>query len=370
MEIITVQTKADLKEFIRLPWKIYKNDQFWVPPLISNMEFVLDQNKNPFWEHAKQKLFLAKNKGETVGRIAGIIDESYLKLHREKVGHFGFFEVFNDYETAKVLLEQVKEWLKENGMQYMRGPFNPSQNEEWGLLVKGFDSSPALMTTYNPPYYTEMLEKYGLQKSLDLYAYSSKTHPRLPKIFQTSLEFAKRKFPKAVVRKINLKKIEREKEILKNIYNSTFEKSWGFVPMTKKEVNALIDRMRLLIRPELILFLEIKGEPIGILVASPDYNEALKKINGRLFPFGWLKFLYNLRKVKTMRLAIIGIIEEYRMKGLEALLIEECNKNAYKLGFKKMEFSWILENNINSRKAAEYYGAKLYKTYRIYEMKI
>ena len=370
MEIKVVETKRDLRDFILFPWRVYENDPLWVPPLISEMEALFDLRKNPFWEHAHKKLFLVKSLGKTIGRIAGIVDQRHIDFHDEQVGFFGFFETLNDYEIAELLLSQVREWLKERGMKAMRGPLNPSQNEECGLLVKGFDSSPLIMMTYNPSYYVGFTEKFGLRKAKDLYAYYAPILPEPPELLVDAAEYARKKQPNLKIRQVNLKEFEKEKELVEEIYNLAWEKNWGFVPMTDKEFDALARRLKPLIVPELTLFIELEGKPVGLLLAIPDYNQALKYVNGRLFPFGWLKLLYYSRKIKTARLVIMGVLKEYRMEGLEALLYLEALRNACKIGYEGVEFSWILEDNIFTRRAAENYGGKIYKTYRIYEMKI
>ena len=370
MEIKVVQTKKDLRDFTLFPWQVYESDPNWVPPLISEMESLLDPKKNPFWEHAQQKLFLVKSLGKVIGRIAGIVDQRHIDFHNEQVGFFGFLESLNDYEIAELLLSQVREWLREKGMKAMRGPMNPSQNEECGLLVDAFDSSPCLMMTYNPKYYMDLLQKFGLRKVKDLYAYYSPILPEPPKLLVDAANFARKKHPNAKIRPVNLKKFEKEKDLVKEIYNAAWEKNWGFVPMTDKEFDSLAKRLKPLIVPELALLVEIEGKPAGLILAIPDYNQALKKINGRLFPFGWLKLLFYSRKIKTVRLFIMGVLKEYRMQGLEALLYLEGQKNAYRMGYQNVEFSWILEDNIFTRRAAENIGSRIYKTYRVYEMRI
>ncbi len=370
MEIKVVETTKDFRDFVRFPWKVYNNDPNWVPPLISEVESILDTRKNPFWEHAHQRLFLAKVGKKTVGRIAGIVDQRHINFHNEKVGFFGFFECLYDYEIAELLLSSVREWLREKGMKAMRGPISPSQNEECGLLTDGFDSSPVLMMTYNPKYYIDFFKKFGLQKIKDLYAYYAPVLPEIPELLERAAEYAREKHPEAKIRQINLQDFEREKERVKAVYNSAWEKNWGFVPMTNKEIDFLGERLKPLIIPELVLFVEIQGKPVGVLLAIPDYNQALKKINGRLLPFGWLKLLYYSKRIKTGRLVIMGVIKEYRMCGFEAMLYLTANRNAHKMGYEGVEFSWILEDNLFTRHAAENYGGKIYKTYRIYQMSI
>ena len=369
-QIKTVETKKDLKEFILFPWQVYKNDPYWVPPLISKVESMLDPKRNPFWEHAEQKLFLARENGKVVGRIAGIIDQNHINFYKERAGAFGFFEAFNDYEIAEILLNQVREWLKEKGMKIMRGPMNPSTKEDFSLLVQGFDASPTINLTYNPKYYIDFMEKFGLQKAHDYYAYIAPVPSRTPELILRAAKHAEEMFPELRIRPINMRKIKDEKEKLKYLMNSIFEEHWGFVPVTDKEFDFLAERLRRFAVPELFLFAEFRGKPVGFIINLPDYNQILKKINGRLFPFGWLRFLYYARKIRMLRLIYLGILKEYRMRGIEALLIHISHQKGYELGYKKVEISKILEENFPTRRAAESYGGKIYKTYRVYEKEI
>ncbi len=370
IEIKKVISKEDLEAFIKLPWTIYKNDPNWVAPLISEVRLMLNPKENPFWEHADQALFLALQDGKVVGRIAGILDRRHNEFHSEETGMFGFFESINNKQVANALFDAVKTWLQGKEMKALRGPLNPSQNEECGLLVKGFDTPPVLMMTYNPHYYIDLMEGYGFKKARDLYAYTAEITPNLPEVVATAAKYAAEKHPEAVVRKADFRRFEQEKEHIKEIYNSAWSDNWGFVPFTDKEFDSLVKRLKQIVDPEFALFVEIKGKPVGFILSVPDYNIALKKINGRLFPFGWLKLLYYSRGIKDLRLLIMGVLKEYRMSGFEAMLYAEGNKNANKKGFKKIEFSWILEDNMFTRLAAEKYSGKIYKTYRIYQIAI
>lgn len=370
IKIEAVLTKKDLKEFILFPWQVYKKDPFWVPPLISDVKSLHDLKRNSFWEHAEQMLFLARKDGKAVGRIAGIIDRNYIDFYNEQVGFFGFFETFNDYEIAELLLDQVRAWLIEKGIEIMRGPMNPSTKESFSLLVQGFDSSPVVNLTYNPKYYVDFMEKYGMQKARDYYAYTAPVPPETPAPILRAAKHAKEMLPELVIRPINMKRVKEEKENIKRLMNSNiFEEHWGYVPVTDKEFDFFAERLRRFAIPELLLFAELKGEPIGFIIYLPDYNQPLKKINGCLFPFGWLKYLYYARKIEVVRLIYIGVLKEYRLKGIEALLIHESSQKAYELGYRKTEVSKILEENYRARRAAEAYGGKIYKTYRVYELK-
>jgi len=370
MQIKAVETKKDLKRFISFPRQVYRGDPCWVSPLLSEVEFVLNPKKNPFWEHAQQRLFLAARDGKIIGRIAGIIDRTHIDLHHEPVGFFGFFEALNDYEIAEMLLSRVREWLREKGMKAMRGPICPSTNEECGILIAGFDSPPFIMMYHNPPYYPKFMDRFGLKKAIDWQAYLAPVPAEPPKEVITAAKFAHLKCPQARIRQINMKEFDEEAQKIREVYNSAWNKNWGFVPFTPAEMQSLANRLKPLAIPELTLFAEIEGKTVGILVCIPNFNLVLKHLNGRLFPFGFLKALYYGRKIDSFRLIIMGVKEEYRKMGLEALLYLEGLKAAHKLGYKWYESSLILEDNIATRKAAEAWGGKVHKTYRIYEMKI
>jgi len=223
MEIKLVKSGKDLKDFIKLPWKIYKNDRFWVPPLISEVKFVLNQHKNPFWKHAQGEYFIAKKEGKVVGRIAALIDHLHVNHRKEKCGFFGFFESTNDYDVAELLLSTAKMYLKENGMEIMRGPMNPSINEECGTLIDGFDYPPFLLMTHNPPYYKELLERFGLLKAVDWYAYLGPIPSQLPKEIEIASQFAKSKNSNFVVRPIDLQNLAVEAEKVREMTAADLE---------------------------------------------------------------------------------------------------------------------------------------------------
>jgi GNAT superfamily N-acetyltransferase len=369
MKIITVKSKSELLEFIKVPWNIYKNDPNWVPQLIFDTKFILTEN--PFWEHAEKELYILKNdKGRTIGRIAAIIDRNYIEFQNEQAGFFGFFECINDINASKILFDKASNYLKSKNMNVMRGPMNPSTNDECGFLFEGYNSPPRLMMPYNPPYYHELSLANGLSKAKDLYAYDMDvtTGPveRLKKL--TSL--VNKRVPGLTVRKFNLKDFKNEIKKAISVYNSAWEKNWAFVPWTEKEFYTIASRMKELLLVDTTLLAEIDGKPVGMLIAVPDYNFVMKKMNGRMLPFGFLKFLYYKHKIDALRLMIMGVKREYRQKGIEGVMYHEGLKNALALGFKKSEFSWILDDNTMTQRAAEMMGGKLYKKYRIYELKL
>lgn len=370
MEIVPVKSKKDLKDFVLLPWQIYRGNPFWVPQLISEVESTLDKEKNPFWKHADGELFLAKKKGRVVGRIAAIIDRLYLEKFKDDVGTFGFFESTDDGEVAELVLSRARDWLKERGMKTMRGPFNPSANDEWGLLIDGFDIPQYLMTPYNPPYYAAFMDRFGLRKARDWFEYICRFPKEPPGTAAAAAQFARKKFPSLTIRKIDMGNIKTESKIFREIYNSSLAENWAFVPMTEEEMDKMVERLRPLVVSDLILIAEVKGEPVGLIAFIPNYNEILKKLNGRLFPFGIFKFLYYSKKIKSLFLPVLGVKKEYRMSGIEAVMYCEALKNGVALGFEEFGTSLILENNLAPRKAAEAFGGEAAKKYRIYEIAI
>lgn len=362
-----VRNREDLKAFIRVPWLIYRDNAHWVPPLIKEQLKKFD-SKNPFFLHSEMVQFLAFYGKEIVGRIVGIIDRYYIEFHNEKAGFFGFFESIKDMEITESLLNRVRDWLKGRGMEKMIGPMNPSTNDECGLLIEGFESPPCLMMPYNPPYYQELLEGYGLRKAMDLYAYllekSSFNYDRLNRI----TERLKKREPRLWVRPLELSRFDEELKIIKEIYNQAWYNNWGFVPLTEEEIEDMAKNLKSLTLPDLVLFAYCGEEPVGFSVSLPDYNEVLKHLNGRIGLLGILKFFYFSRKIKTLRVMLLGVKQAFQKKGVEGLLYTETFNRGILKGYEKAECSWILEENLLMQHAIEAMGGKRYKTYRIYEI--
>jgi hypothetical protein len=312
-------------------------------------------------------ILLAHRGREIVGRIAGIIDHNYIEFHREKLGFFGFFESIPETKVAEALLSKIVGWLKEHGMEKMAGPMNPSTNDECGLLIEGLDSSPCLMMPYNPGYYPSLLEGFGLRKRMDLYAYlleeSSFFLDRLDRI----TERLNRKEPQFHVRPIDMRKFNEELKIVKEIYNQAWSKNWGFVPMTDEEINLTAKDLKPLVVSDLVLFAYWGKEPVGFSVAIPDYYVVLKHLNGKIGLLGALKFLYYSKKIRKIRVMLLGIKHAFQKKGVEGLLYVETFRNSIRKGYVRAECSWILENNFLMQHGIEAMGGKRYKTYRIYE---
>ena len=370
MLIEQVSDKKGLDLFIRFPWKVYQGNPNWVPPLISEMKFILG-DKNPFFHHADAAYFLARKDGDVVGRIAAIMDRNHINIHKEQAGFFGFFECLPDVAIAQGLLNAAAAWLRERDIEIMRGPMNPSVNDECGFLLEGFDSPPMIMMTYTPPYYLEYMERCGLTKSKDLFAYISiikdvSAGGRLEKLASG----VRARVPGLTVRPANMKQFHRELETVKDIYNSAWSHNWGYVAMTNEEIESMAKRLKPLIVPELLIMAEVNGSPAAFFMAVPDYNQVLCKINGRMGPVGIIKFLWYSRTIRDIRVLTLGVKEEYRKRGIEGLLYLESFKAAMKKGYERAEMSWILEDNVLMQRGCELMGGKLYKKYRIYEKRL
>jgi hypothetical protein len=356
-----------MREFIRLPWKIYRNDPYWVPPLLLDMKKLLDRKRHPFFSHSEAELFLARSGGEPVGRIAAILNNNHNRYHGERTGFFGFFESVNQKEVAAALLDQAAQWAKSQGMVQLRGPMNYSTNETVGLLVEGFDSSPCLMMPHNPRYYAEMIEKSGFDKAMDLYAWWLLTDKGLnEKIVRVGERVLKDQGIR--VRMIDMKRFRDDVELIKKIYNDAWSTNWGFVPMTDAEFEHMAGDLKTIVDPRVVLIAEKDGEPVAFSLALPDFNQALKKINGRLVPFGLPKLIYYGRHIQQVRVLALGIIKKLQnWNGLGAALYYESFRRGVAAGYQSCEFSWTLETNDLINRSMQLFGAKIYKRYRVYE---
>lgn len=370
IEILPVELEGEKNKFIEFPYSFYKSDKNWVEPLRFDVKNNLNEKKNPFYQHSKIKLWLATKNGETAGRIAGIINDNHNKFHNDKTGFFGFFECINDKNAAKMLFDKAAEFAKENGMDTLRGPMNPSTNDECGLLIDGFNKPPVMLMPYNPEYYAGLLEDYGFVKAKDLLAFwidkeVSKDENMMGKLRRVSDIVLKKE--NITIRNVNLKDFKNEVQKIREVYNDAWELNWGFVPMTEDEFNFIADNLKLVVDPDYIEFAEINGKPVGFSLALPDVNQAIKGLNGKLFPFGFIKFLLNKKKINQLRVIIMGVKKEYHRKGIDAIFYRNIINTAVKKGLKGAEISWILEDNYAMKQTTEKLGAKVYKIYRIYD---
>jgi hypothetical protein len=373
IEVKPARTSGERRRFIEFPYKLYRDNPHWIAPLRMAQKDVLNTKSHPFYKTSDVEMFLAYCGGRVAGRIMAILNRAHNEFHNERAGFFGFFEVENDKETATALLDAAREWVRSRGADVIRGPVNPSTNYECALLVDGFDLDPMVMMTYNPPYYAELLESYGMSKAMDLYAYDigvdyfNHTN-KLQRVAERL-----RKKSNISVRTVNMKDFKNEVGIIRQVYNDAWSRNWGFVPMTEAEFDHLAKDLKQIVDPRVVLIAEQaleggKSRAVGFLLAVPDLNFALKKINGRLLPLGLLKLLWHSRKITQIRVITMGGILEFQNLGLGSIFLDEIYRRGPGAGFPTGEMSWVLENNVMMNRAAELIGGRRTKTYRIYEM--
>ena len=371
LRIEPVTDKRGVTEFVKFPFRLYRGDPNWVPPLIEERLDFLDPKKNPFFEHARCQLFLARRGDELVGTIAAVVNDNHNTFHDEQTGSFGFFEAINDPGVADALLKAAEAWVRGQGMTVIRGPLNFSTNDEIGTLVDGFDEPPVVMMTYNPRYYPALIEGRGYAKAMDVYAYTVDLAEGLqnapPKVFSVAEKAAQKEGIR--VRKLDLRHLDEEVALLKQVYNRAWERNWGFVPMTDAEMEHLADGLKAILDPNLLFIAEnADGVPVGVSIGVPDIHQALRwSGGGHMWPFGLLKFLWYRRKVNQCRLLIMGMVPEYRGRGADAIFYVETARAALAHGYKRMEGSWILETNTMMNLILQRLGMQRYKTYRVYE---
>jgi hypothetical protein len=368
VEIKPVETKQDQRRFLDFPWKLYRDDPNWVPPLRGNQKELVGFKPHPFYDNAEGQAFLALRDGEVQGRILGVVNRAHNERHKEQRGFFGFFESVDDRQVSAGLFDAVRRWLLERNIEKLRGPTNPSLNYECGLLIEGFHEPPTFMMTYNPPYYARLLEDYGFRKVQDLYAFQA--HRDMLKTVDPKLAFiveeATRRFD-VKLRSLDKSRFLDEVRLFLDIYNKSLVGTWGFVPLSDAEVEHVAKGLKHLIVPELTSVAEVEGRAVGAVFVLLDYNPRIKKIDGRLFPFGFLRLLWNRKKIPKARVISANVLPEFQRWGLGLVLNAHMLPIGLEWGMQEAELSWILESNHLSRKTVERGGAKLVKTYRLYD---
>ena len=366
VEVVVVDSKPALNRFVELPYTLYRDDPYWVPPLRIAVKELLDRNKHPYYANAEAEFYIALRDHQVVGRIAAIIDRAHNRFHEENAGFFGFFESVNDPEVAQALLSRAREWVTRRGARVLRGPVSPSTNYECGMLIDGYDRSPMIMMSYNPRHYPVLMDQVGLRKAKDLLAYLSNANTietrKIERVAERALATNGVR-----VRPINMKRFGQEVERIWDVYSRAWSRNWGFIPMSREEFLVMGKEMKQILKPELVLVGEVDGRAVGFALALPDINQALKPANGKLLPTGLFKILYYQRLVKSVRVLALGVVEEYRTAGVAAAFYATLIRNARMLGYGDCEMSWILEDNILMNRSLEVMGARRYKTYRIYE---
>jgi hypothetical protein len=363
-----VEGRRELRRFIRLPWSIYRDDPAWVPPLLMERRQHLS-SRNPFFEHAKWKFWLAYRGATPVGRISAQVDQLHLERYEDSTGFFGLLEAEDEAETFRVLMNTAETWLRDQGMRRVLGPFNLSINQECGLLVEGFDTPPMVMMGHARPYYSARVEENGYRKEKDLLAYRIDTDFELTRAMRVVIKRAKKRVR---IRSLRREHFSEELEILQDIFEDAWSQNWGYVPFTRAEFEHMGKSFKLLVPDDQVQIAEVDGVPAAFMVAVPNVNEAIKDLNGKLFPLGWLKLLWRLKVAhpKSARVAMMGVRQRYQNSRLAAALavmvVEACTAPAVRRGVLTAEMSWILDDNLGMRNIIESLGGKVYKRYRIY----
>jgi len=365
MDVLPVSGSADLQRFIQFPYDHYKSHPYWVAPLPSDERARLTPGKNPYFEHAEAAYFLARDNGRVLGRVAASVDRNYDSFHGERQATFGFFEA-STAEAASGLLAAAESWSRSKGAEVLRGPMSFTSNDECGLLIEGFERRPALMMPYNGPEYGGWIERAGFAKAKDLYSFQCPVPERLPAAYERVAALAKRR-ERLVTRPIDMKRFAEELGRIKEVYNSAWERNWGFVPMTEKEIDHMASQLKPAVVADLIRFAEVDGETVGFGLLVPDVNIAFAKVKGKLFPFGIVKLLWTLPRIREFRVMALGMKPEWRRKGVAPLLAGELAMAARGKGFTSCEIGWTLEDNDAVNQMTEAMGGVRASVYRIFE---
>jgi GNAT superfamily N-acetyltransferase len=365
LDVAPVRSAGDLRAFIALPYELNRTDATWVPPLRRDVKALLSRRVNPFFEHGEAEYFLARRGGKVVGRIAAVHNRLHNEFQHDQVGFFGLLDLIDDPAVAAALFDAAAAWLRPRGLDAMRGPASFSTNDECGLLIDGFETPPVVLMAHNPRYYVSLVEGAGFGKAKDFMAYRS-TSDKLPQRLVDGVNLLARRY-QITSRCLDMRRYEEEVALIKRLYNAAWEKNWGFVPMTDREIDHLAKQLRPVVVPELVVFAESRGQAIGFGVALPDLNVALRaNPSGRFFP-GILKVLWASRRIDRLRVVLLGMLPEWRTKAVDALLYKTIWEHAVGRGYRWAEAGWILENNHPMRNGVANMGFEVYKTYRMYE---
>ncbi len=374
-EIELIQVPLDdrrlVDRFIRVQWWVHREHEpndYWVPPLLMDRRDYLNESKNPFFEHATCAFWIARDQGRDVGRIAAVHDVDWEKHHGDKVGYFGMFDAANDPQVAEALIGAARSWLQERGLSQMIGPMDLSTNYMAGLLIEGFDSPPGMQMPYNPAYYEQLIEGCGLSKVKDLWQWYLSTDTPIPdKVSRVADKIRKRS--RITVRPMDLGRWDQEVGRVIEIYNDAWDQNWGFVPVGEREFRHIAADLKMVLRPELALMAEVDGEPVAFSIAVMNINPLLKKLDGKLFPFGLLRLLWDLKvrpKVRDCRLIVLGIKSGFRRRGIDSILFVDTHRAVSELGWDGGELGWTLEDNDMVNRAIESMQGEKIKNYRVY----
>ena len=370
IEIRRVRSKSDRSTFVKMAFQFYQSDPLWVPPLIGEQTEFIDPEKGVFFDHGEAELFLAFRGDKPVGRISAHINRRYDDIYGGGRGFFGFFECENSQDTAHALLSSVERWLRAKGRTSVEGPMSFGVYDELGVLIDGFNTPPYLLTVHNPPYYRELLEKAGLEKDVDWYAFRGRkgvTDSKLdPKYFKLTEKVMKREG--ISLRPMDVKEnLEREAGIVKSIFAKAWDRNWGHVPLSDAEFERFKKSLVSIVIPELSLVAELDGKPVAMTLSAYDANVAVRKTGGRLFPFGFITLLTGIKKTDRFRLILMGVLEEYRNQGIEIAMYTRVIEDGIRMGFRESEMSMIVENNERMLSSIERLPVERYKTWRVYK---
>jgi ribosomal protein S18 acetylase RimI-like enzyme len=370
MQIQQVTSPAELKEFIELPYRLYRNDPLWVPPLKSEQHSQFDRRKNPMLDHCEYSLFLLKNKNQIIGRVSAFLDRLALDHWKQQIGLFGSYECINNSGASAMLLGAAQTWLKSHKMKVMRGPWSFA-SQEWGLVCEGYEPPPVIMAPYNPTWYNDQLASFGLKKVKDLLVYyiDAKEGYQIPERYLTLSDLVRRRYH-VQTRPVDMKNLELDVVTIIKLANESISDNWGFYPVTEDEGRAMAYDLKQIVNPKAIVIAEDeRGRPIGFAMSLPDINVLLKDMHGSLLPFGWLKLLMGLSKLTQYRMWALGVIPEYQGRGIDTLLYK-ATYNALYSGSIRLEINYVLEDNDRMNNALVKLGAKPLRRYRVFEKAI
>jgi len=362
-----------VERFIRVPWYVNREhhpSEQWVPPLLMDRRDYLNPAKNPFFDHVQAAFWIARVDGRDVGRVAAVEDADYIKFHGEKTGYLGMFECPDDREIAQALVDKAKGWLRARGMTGMIGPFELSTNYISGVLIEGFERDPGINMPYNPPYYDRLLTECGMQKAKDLLHWELDPQKPTPeRVVRVADKMAARSGVK--LRKMSFDDWDNEVLRTLEIYNDAWEKNWGFVPIGKKEYLHIAKDLKMVLHPDFALLAEVDGKPAAFVLTIQNVNPVMKKLDGKLFPFGIFRLLWDLKVKKTIkagRLILLGIKAQYRGQGIDSLLFLATHRAGAQQGWTSGEIGWTLEDNFKVNSAIKSMGGYQVAKYRVYEV--
>ena len=369
VEVEPVASRGDLREFIELPYRLHATAEQWIPPLRIERRLFLSPRFNAFFKHGEARLFLARRDGRVVGRISAQIDTAFNDFHDNSWGMFGFLELEDDPEAASALFDAAAGWLRERGRDRMVGPMDFTMNDESGVLIEGFDREPMVRQSWQPPYYQRLCEEAGLEKAVDTFMWQLHITGR-ENVMPIIWDLAEKLEPKhgIRIRKMSRLHLRRDLDAFAEIYNEAWSRNWGFVPYGKDDLDAYAQELQLVYDRDWFMIAEdADGKTVGMAITIPDVNQVLKRMNGRLLPLGWWRYLRKKRAIDRCRVGFLGVKPAYQHTGVAAGLYAEHFDMAEVTRVKWGEMGWILETNKAMNRAMEAMGGEIVKKYRVYE---